>query len=107
DVGRQLGALLVDEGRLGEAEAIFRDAHAWLLARLGPRHSDVARNANSLAIVAWERGDFAGALSGLRQATAIWREAGQDNLLATGLFNEALVLHETGDQARAAALLEE
>ena len=107
DVRRQLGALLVDDGRLGEAEVIFRDAHAWLLARLGNRHSDVARNANSLAIVAWERGDFAAALAGLRQATAIWRETGHDALLATALFNQARVLHETGDQGRAAELLQE
>src|SRR5690606_25524251 len=107
DVRRQLAALLVDDGRLGEAEVVFRDAHAWLLARLGSRHSDVARNASSLAIVAWERGDFDAALSGLREANAIWRERGAATLLAAGLFNEAMVLHELGDQARAATLLQE
>ncbi|MEN1956177.1 serine/threonine-protein kinase [Luteimonas changyuni] len=107
DARRQLAALLVDNGRLGEAEAIFLDAHAWLVSRLGPGHGDVARNQNSLAIVAWERGDFEDALAGLERANATWRQLGNDAMLASGLFNQALVLHETGDQARAAELLEE
>ena len=107
DVRRQLAALLVDDGRLGEAEVIFRDAHAWLVARLGQRHRDVARNENSMAIVAWEHGDFDAALAGLQRAVATWRALGNDALLAGGLFNLALVLHETGDQAGAAAALEE
>jgi serine/threonine protein kinase len=107
DVRRQLAALLVDKGRLGEAEVIFRDAHAWLLTRLGSEHGDVARNATSLAIVAWERGDFDAAISGLQGAIATWRRLGDDAMLASALFNQALVLHETGDQARAARLLEE
>jgi serine/threonine protein kinase len=107
DVRRQLAALLVDNGRLGEAEVIFRDAQAWLLTRLGSEHGDVARNATSLAIVAWERGDFDAAISGLQGAIATWRRLGDDAMLASALFNQALVLHETGDQARAARLLEE
>src|SRR5690606_29451053 len=44
---------------------------------------------------------------GLDGANAIWREVGNDTMLASGLFNQALVLHEAGDQARAARLLEE
>ena len=107
DARRQLAALLVDNGRLGEAEVIFRDTQAWLVTRLGDRHADVARNANSMAIVAWERGDLDEALAGLDGANAIWREVGNDTMLASGLFNQALVLHEAGDQARAARLLEE
>ncbi|HEY4529969.1 MAG TPA: tetratricopeptide repeat protein [Luteimonas sp.] len=107
DVRRQLAALLVDEGRLGEAEVIFRDAHAWLVARLGSRHGDVARSRNSLAMVAWERGDLDAALAGLREANGIWRRAGNDTLLATGLFNEATVLAGAGDHARAAERVEE
>ncbi|WP_133000207.1 serine/threonine-protein kinase [Luteimonas arsenica] len=107
DARRQLAALLVDDGRLGEADVIFRDAHAWLVSRLGQRHSDVARNENSLAIVAWERGDLETALAGLQRATSTWRALDNDSLLAAGLFNEALVLHEAGDQEQAAKALEE
>ena len=107
DARRQLAALLVDDGRLGEAEVIFRDAHAWLVSRLGHRHNDVARNENSMAIVAWERGEFSTALAGLRRANATWRALGNDALLAGGLFNEAMVLHESGHQDRAAENLEE
>ena len=107
DCRRQLAALLVDNGRLGEAEVIFRDAHAWLVSRLGSRHADVARNENSLAIVAWERGDFAAARDGLERASATWRQLGNDAMLAAALFNQALVLHEAGEQDRAAALVEE
>ncbi|GGJ96378.1 serine/threonine-protein kinase [Luteimonas terricola] len=107
DGRRQLAALLVDNGRLGEAEVIFRDAHAWLVSRLGSRHADVARNDNSMAIVAWERGDLDEAIAGLERANSTWRQLGNGTMLAAGLFNEALVLHEAGDQARAAGLLEE
>ena len=107
DVRRQLAALLVDAGRLGEADVIFRDAQAWLVSRLGNRHGDVARNANSMAIVAWERGEMDAAIDGLRRASATWRALGDDAMLAAGLFNEALVLHEAGQNDRAATLLQE
>src|SRR5690606_9259018 len=102
---RQLAALLVDNGRLGEAEVIFRDAQAWLVSRLGNEHGDVARNANSLAIVAWERGDVDEAIRGLESAVATWRRVGNEATLATGLFRLAMVLHEAGDQVRAVRLL--
>ena len=107
DARRQLAALLVDAGRLGEADMIFHDAQAWLVSRLGSHHGDVARNGNSLAIVAWERGELDAALEGLRRASATWRSLGDDAMLAAGLFNEALVLHEAGDQERAAERLQE
>ena len=107
DARRQLAALLVDEGRISEAEVAFRDAHAWLLARLGDQHSDVARNYNSLAVVAWERGDLEVSLRDLRRANAIWRLQEDPGLLAGGLFNQAQVLHEAGRDGEAAALLQE
>ncbi|NLA67493.1 MAG: serine/threonine protein kinase [Gammaproteobacteria bacterium] len=107
DCRRQLAALLVDNGRLGEAEVIFRDAHAWLVSRLGSRHGDVARNEYSMAIVAWERGDFHEAVAGLERASETWRQLGNDTMLASALFNEALVLHEAGEQGRAAGLVDE
>ena len=107
DVRRQLAALLVDDGRLGEADAIFSDAHGWLVSRLGNDHRDVALNANSMAIVAWERGDLDEALAGLGGAIATWRRLGDQAMVASGLFNRALVLHEAGDADAAATLLDE
>ena len=60
----------------------FSDSQAWLLARLGMEHDDVARNYNSLAIVAWERNDIAAALRDLDHAIAISRKPGNAQLLA-------------------------
>jgi len=105
DARRQLAALLVDQGRLAEAGVEFRDAQAWMVARLGRDHPDVARNMNSLAIVAWERGDFDSAIAGLRQAVATWRAPGPRQRLAGGLFNLAMVLHDAGRSGQARPLL--
>jgi serine/threonine-protein kinase len=107
DARRQLAALLVDQGRLSEAEAEFRDTHTWLVARLGNDHPDVARNYNSLGIVAWEHGDIDGALRDLQQAVDIWRRQQQPQLLAAGLFNQAMVLHSAGRHEEARPLLGE
>jgi serine/threonine-protein kinase len=107
DARRQLAALLVDQGRLSEAEAEFRDTHAWLVARLGNEHPDVARNYNSLGIVAWEHDDIDGALRDLQQAVDIWRRQRQPQRLAAGLFNQAMVLHDADRHGEARPLLEE
>lgn len=96
DANRQLAALYLDLGRLSEAETIFLDATAWLRARLDPNHPDLARAYNSLAITAWERGDIGRALALQRQAVAGWRQSGNAGLLASGLFNQALILHGAG-----------
>ncbi|MFN7137378.1 MAG: tetratricopeptide repeat protein, partial [Thermomonas sp.] len=96
DANRQLAALYLDLGRLSEAETIFLDATAWLRARLDPNHPDLARAYNSLAITAWERGDIRRALALQRQAVAGWRQSGNPGLLASGLFNQALILHGAG-----------
>ncbi|TCT21692.1 protein kinase domain-containing protein [Thermomonas haemolytica] len=105
DANRQLAALYLDLGRLSEAETIFLDATAWLRARLDPNHPDLARAYNSLAITAWERGDIARALRLQQQAVAGWRQSGNTGLLASGLFNQALILHGAGrdDEALAPA----
>jgi serine/threonine-protein kinase len=107
DARRQLAALLVDQGRLSEAEAEFGDTHAWLVARLGQEHADVARNYNSLAIVAWERGDIDAALRDIRQAIGTWRRQHHPQLLASGLFNQAMILHGAGRMDEARPLLVE
>lgn len=101
DARRQLAALHVDEGRFTEAEQEFNDSQAWLLARLGMEHEDVARNYNSLAIVAWERNDIDTALRDLDRAIAISRKRDNRSQLAAQLFNRALVLHDVGRDAEA------
>ena len=101
----QLAALHVDQGRLAEAEAEFRDALAWLAARLGPDHDDVARARSDLAMVTWERGDVEGALRELERAVQTWRQHRSEGQLASGLFNQATVLHSAGRDAEALPLL--
>jgi serine/threonine-protein kinase len=107
DARRQLAALHVDQGRYAEAQREFAETQAWLVARLGPEHPDVARNYNSLGITAWERGDLAAAMPALAHAVAIWRKDANPSLLAAGLFNQAMVLHDAGFDADAMVLLQE
>ncbi|HTL14817.1 MAG TPA: serine/threonine-protein kinase [Thermomonas sp.] len=104
---RQLAALYVDQGRFAEAEAEFLDAQAWMAARLDPDHGDLARLRNSLAIVAWERGDAARAEAFQRQAVAAWRRGHDRAQLAAGLFNLAMILHAGGRDREALPLLRE
>ena len=107
DARRLLAALHVDQGRLTEAETEFREAHAWLLARLGPDHADVARNLDSLAIVARERGDGEAALRDLGAATAMLAVRGSGPALADALFHLALVRADAGDAHAALLPLDE
>ncbi len=106
DARRQLAAIHVDQGRFREAEEAYTRSRAWLAARLGPQHRDVARDDNSLGIIAWERGDSTGALRYLDRSLAVLGK-GPDRVLYAGvLFNKAMVLHEMGRHAEAGALLQ-
>ena len=96
DAQRQLAAVLLDQGRLSEAEELFVNATAWLQARLDPHHPDLARAYNSLAIAAWERGETDRALQLQRQAVAGWQRTGTPLQQAAGLFNLAMILHDAG-----------
>ncbi len=107
DANRQLAALYVDLGRFAEAEAIFVDTTAWMGVRLDDRHPDMARAYNSLAIVAWERGGSARALHLQRQAVAAWRQTGNAGLIAGGVFNLAMILHDAGRDRDALPLARE
>ncbi|HEY1070659.1 MAG TPA: serine/threonine-protein kinase [Thermomonas sp.] len=107
DANRQLAALYVDLGRFREAEQRLQATTAWMRARLDARHPDMARAYNSLAIVAWERGDVGRALTLQRQAVATWRQAGAAGPLAAGLFNLAMILHDAGRDAEALPPLRE
>jgi serine/threonine-protein kinase len=106
DAGRQWAAMLVDLGRLREAEAAFEHSRSWLAERLGADSEDVAIDDNSLAIVDWERGDIPAALASIDRAIAIWSDAGQPLRLASVLFNKALILHDNGRDAEALPLAE-
>jgi serine/threonine-protein kinase len=96
DANRQLAALYVDLGRFNEAETIFLDTTAWMTTRLDANHPDMARAYNSLAIVAWERGDDARALRYQQQAVRAWRKSGNDGLISAGLFNLAMIQYDAG-----------
>ncbi len=101
DANRQLAALYVDLGRFNEAEAIFLDTTAWMRARLDPSHPDLARAYNSLAIVAWERGDIERALRFQNQAVAAWRKSGKPGAISNGLYNLSMILHDAGREREA------
>jgi eukaryotic-like serine/threonine-protein kinase len=110
DARRQLAAIHVDQGRLREAEAAYRESRAWFATRLGSEHDSVARDDDSLGMIAWERGDIAGALSALDHSIAIRRQRhgsrGSGGLdLADVLFNKAMILHDAGRDRDAHPLL--
>ncbi len=105
DARRQLAAIHVDQGRLREAETAYLDSRAWLVARLGAQHQDVARDDNSLAIIAWERGDLELALKRLDRSIAVYRKQKNTTVYPGVLFNKAMVLHDAGRDAAALPLL--
>ena len=107
DANRQLAALYVDMGRFRDAEAIFVDTTAWMGARLDPHHPDMARAYNSLAVVAWERGEMERAVRFQRQAVEAWRKSGNAGLIAAGAFNLAMILHDAGRDHEALPLARE
>ena len=107
DASRQLAAIHVDQARFSEADVAFRDSRAWLIAHLGADHEAVARDDNSLAIIAWERGDMTAALASLDRSIAIRRKRHDPLALSGVLFNKALVLHEMKRDREARVLLEQ
>ena len=107
DAQRQHAATLVDIGRLAEARTDFEEAERWTRKRLGATHPAMAGIHNSLAIVAWERGDTATALKRLDTAIAMARDAGRSGRLADLLFNQAMVLHDAGRERQALSALRE
>jgi serine/threonine-protein kinase len=107
DAIRQLAAIHVDQGRFSEADAAFRASRDWLVAHLGADHDAVARDDNSLAIIAWERGDTVAALALLDRSIAIRRKRGDPLTLSGVLFNKAMVLHENQHDREALPLASE
>lgn len=105
DARRQLAAIHVDLGRFREAELAFRESQRGMVARLGLQHEEVARNDNSLGIVAWERGDIETALRHLDRALAVLRKDPKSQLYQGVLFNKGMVLHDVGRDREALPLL--
>ena len=102
---RQLAAIHVDLGRFREAGEAYRASQPWLIARLGRQHVDVARDDNSLGIVAWELGHFDTSLRHLDRALAVLRKDPTSALYQGVLFNKAMVLHDAGRDRSALPLL--
>ena len=70
----QLFALfLLNRGRLDESERVYREALA-LFAAINPRHFEVGKCSNGLALIAGRRGDHAEAERLLRDVVALFRE---------------------------------
>ncbi|RZA20632.1 MAG: serine/threonine protein kinase [Lysobacteraceae bacterium] len=107
DARRQLAALYVDLGRFGEAESEFLDAYAWMRTRLDRNHPDLARNFNSLGVVAWERGDFKRAIHFQTLALEAWRTGSNVGLIASGAYNLAMIMHSAGEDDKALPLIRE
>ncbi|NOT87671.1 MAG: serine/threonine protein kinase [Lysobacter sp.] len=104
---RQLAAIHVDLGRFREAGDAYRSSQKWLIEHLGRKHEDVARDDNSLGIVAWELGDFDTALHHLDRALAVLRKDPGSWIYQGVLFNKGMVLHDAGrDQAALPLLLQ-
>ncbi len=104
---RQLAAIHVDLGRFREAGDAYRSSQRWLIAHVGRQHEDVARDDNSLGIVAWELGDFDTALRHLDRSLAVLRKDPDSWIYQGVLFNKGMVLHDAGrDQAALPLLLQ-
>jgi len=102
---RQLAAIHVDLGRFREAGDAYRASQRWLISRLGRQHVDVARDDNSLGIVAWEIGDTDTALRHLDRALAVLRKDPTSQYYQGVLFNKGMVLHDAGRDRAALPLL--
>ena len=102
---RQLAAIHADLGRFREAGDAYRSSQRWLIARVGRQHEDVARDDNSLGIVAWELGDFETALRHLDRSLAVLRKNPDSWLYQGVLFNKGMVLHDAGRNEAALPLL--
>ena len=70
----QLYALfLLDRGRLDESEALYRE-HLAIFSAINPRHFEVGKCKNGLALIASRRGDHATAEREMRSVLELFRE---------------------------------
>ena len=103
DLRMTLGGTYQALGQYPQAEAMQREALRLRRLRFGPKHPDVAKSLNSLAVVLWYRGDLTNAEKHYRDALAMERELlGEKHVqVAASLDDLGLVLHDRGDLAGA------
>jgi serine/threonine-protein kinase len=76
-VQRPLGAILVEAGKLTEAERLLRQAHERLLARFGPEHAEVAASWHALGLLALEQGRLPQAQDALQRSLQLRRRSNE------------------------------
>ncbi len=105
----ELGRVLFDQGRLGEAEAHFRSALAIRRKALGPADHETATSMSDLGLLLRDKGDRAGAEALLGETLAVTRKTRGPHHpdVATALSNLALTVNERGDPAAAEAMFRE
>jgi serine/threonine-protein kinase len=104
---RAMASMQMEIGRYAEAEEGLLATRAWTIAHAGRTHVDVADDDDSLARIAWERGQFDQALSLLDLAVELLHGHGSPAGLADVLSHRAIVLHEMGRDREARPLLVE
>jgi eukaryotic-like serine/threonine-protein kinase len=105
---RDLGLILHGEGKLAEAEGLYREALTIFKKASGDMHPDVAFTLDWFAGVLSDAGKLAEAESTFREALVIQRKlyARRDRNLVATLNGLARILERQGKLAEATALLE-
>ena len=105
----ELGRVLLDEGRLDEAEAHFRRALAIRRRALGPADHETATSMSDLGLLLRDKGDRAGAEALFRTVLAVTRatRGPRHPDVAAALGNLALTVNERGDPAAAEPMFRE
>lgn len=105
---QSLGAVLVSQRRLDEAEALLLESLELEEERLGPTHPDLTATVGELSRVQMLRGDPEGALPFQRRAVEIGRARGEDHAdLAYDLTTLAQGLNQVGEVGEAEAVATE
>ncbi len=105
----ELAIALQNQGKLVQAEKVYRDLLERQVNVFGDRHALVAETLNSIGTTYYDRGDFASAERELRKSLAMLRDlASEPTLEIAGVLNNlARVLRESGRTAEAVSLYRE
>ena len=106
-IRRQLVALQVDQEHYAAAEQQIAPLLKLTLASLGPQHRETAMAWNTRGVIAWERGDLEQASADIARAVEVWRGPDGSQNLPGGLFVQALIQHDAGQQKLALQSLQE
>lgn len=102
-IGRNIGLLLKDHGRAGEAVTHFREAHS-LFGELGDVHL-AAQTLVGLGDALAAMGEIAEALSCFRSARVFFSGVGQEFSFAVAIESESILLTTLGQYAQSLQLL--